>query len=177
MPTVDEAIEQLAPLQRTKDYPKNSRGMLALAEGLIRASDLTGKTMEAIVRRCADTSPYCPTDADLLTVAKDMVRIDAVIDGTYDATASQGNHASPNRVAQWRKECGPPAAFPLLYDHEKATRCHRETDELFRAAKGLGLFEGGKWAPEKTICEALRKAGYPKTAHQTEVMKAWERCA
>lgn len=177
MPTVDEALEELAPLQRTKDYPKESRGMLALAKGLIRACEVTGKTMEAIVRRCADTSPYCPTDADLLTVAKDMVRIDAVIDGTYDATANHGNHASPNRVAEWRKECGPPVAFPLDYDHEKAKRCHREYDELWRVAKGMGLCEGGRWAQDKTILAALRKAGYPKTEHQTKVMKAWEKVA
>lgn len=175
MPTVDEAVQELTPLQRTKDYPKNSGGMLALANGLIRAGDITGIAMVDIVRRCADTSPYCPTDADLLTAAKDLARIDAVIDGTYDVLANHGSHASSDQVAQWRKECGPPVPFALDYDHEKAKRCHAEYDELFRAAKNLGLFVNGKWASDAVMCEALRKAGYPKTAHQRGVMAAWER--
>ena len=57
---------------RCSNYPKEQAGIFGLAQGLVKASRITGVAQEAIVDRCADISKFCPTDADLLSVAREI---------------------------------------------------------------------------------------------------------
>ncbi len=72
MATLAEAIKLCAGFQRCMNYPKDEDGIAALARGLMRASNLIGPSMTAIVEECLSSSLYCPTDADMLGVARDL---------------------------------------------------------------------------------------------------------
>jgi len=147
---------------RCSNFPDDKFGVLGLAQGLKRASSRTGVPMERIVAECADTSVYCPTDADLLTVAR----------GIRDASKRA---VQRDPWEDWKRE--PSAPFDMHgYDHAQAAQRHRERDALWTAAKGLGMFRNGDWAPYGVICAALREAGYPKTPYQGEMLTAWEKC-
>lgn len=67
-----EALQLCASFQRCMNYPKDELGVIALARGLVRAQRLTQVLMERIVSECLETSMYCPTDADFMTVARDI---------------------------------------------------------------------------------------------------------
>lgn len=66
----DRAFDEVTSFQRCPNFPRDPKGVKALAKGLIRASEITGVAMEAIVARCAESSEYCPTDFDLLAAAR-----------------------------------------------------------------------------------------------------------
>lgn len=175
MQDIDEQLE-LTPrdlirrFHACSNYPRTDEAAcIFLAQDLAKAARLTGVTATEIVNRCGETSTFCPTGADLLAVAREIrdERKRAVARDPWE---------------DWQKEAResgtPPEPFDINgYDHAKAKRCQAEYDELWRVAKGMGLCEGGRWAQDKTILAALRKAGYPKTEHQTKVMKAWEKVA
>ena len=55
---------------RCSNYPKDRTGVLGLAQGLRSAADRFGVEMPAIVAECAESSNFCPTDHDLLEVAR-----------------------------------------------------------------------------------------------------------
>ncbi len=82
---------------RCSNWPKERLGIIGLAQALKKVSDRIGVPMTAIVARCAESSPYCPTDADLLTAARDVVRLDAVAAGTFDSTANSTNSIGRKR--------------------------------------------------------------------------------
>ncbi len=69
---VNEALELIGRLSRTKNYPKEPAGLMYLAEGLMRACAETGAPPERVVMACATTSEWCPTDADLMTAARGL---------------------------------------------------------------------------------------------------------
>ncbi len=71
MERIELALQMCAAFQRCMNYPKNEDGILALAQGLVKASDTTGVYMRKIVDECLESSMYCPTDADMLAVARD----------------------------------------------------------------------------------------------------------
>lgn len=91
---VSEAIGLVAKLDRTKKYPTSGAGLQSLAAGLMRAVEITGISGADIVAQCAVLSEWCPTDADLMTVAKDIARGNGVIQGSFDSMAmpSPGSH-------------------------------------------------------------------------------------
>lgn len=72
MERIEKAMKHCATFQRCRLYPRDDEGVIALAEGLLYASDRTGIPMERIVAECKDISSFCPTDADLLRVAFDV---------------------------------------------------------------------------------------------------------
>ena len=57
---------------RCSNYPKDRAGVLGLAQGLKKASERFSVPMEGIVRECVESSVFCPTDTDLLNVARSM---------------------------------------------------------------------------------------------------------
>jgi len=57
---------------RCSNWPSDPLGQIGLAQGLKIASDRSGISQADIVTRCRETSPFCPTDADLLRVAAEM---------------------------------------------------------------------------------------------------------
>jgi len=64
--------ELVITFSRCANYPKDRAGILALAQGLVKASRITGVPMRAIVDRCTEISQWCPTDSDLLSVAREI---------------------------------------------------------------------------------------------------------
>ncbi len=94
---ITEALDIIERLSRTKNYPRDINGLNFLAEGLTRAAGSTGVDPSRIVKACAAASEWCPTDADLLSVARDIARLDAVAAGTYDTTAGGSNSAGRHR--------------------------------------------------------------------------------
>jgi hypothetical protein len=100
MLTLDKAIEMVRVLDRTRSFPRDpeGKGVENLARGLMKASEGSRIAGNRIVERCATLSEYCPSDADLFTVAKDLAREDAVAAGTYDGTSRAGNSAGRTRL-------------------------------------------------------------------------------
>jgi|GEM_PF-4391671 len=94
---LSKAIELVSKLERTRNYPRDpeGEGVKNLARGLQKASDALKVSGALIIERCAETSEYCPTDADLFTVARDIARCNAVAEGTFDSMAGAGNHVAP----------------------------------------------------------------------------------
>lgn len=58
---------------RCSNYPKGRAGVLGLAQGLRLAADRFGVPMTTIVTECVEVSAFCPTDHDLLEVARALV--------------------------------------------------------------------------------------------------------
>ncbi len=91
MVSLTRAIELVSKLSRTKKYPTDDDGVQHLARGLQQASESASIGAGRIIDRCAQISEWCPTDAELLSVARDIAREDAVASGTFDSTATSGN--------------------------------------------------------------------------------------
>ncbi len=102
------AIELVTKLARTKKYPTTDDGVADLARGLQHASEAAKIGAGRIIDRCASISEWCPSDAELLLVAQDLAREDAVADGTYDSMASAANCAPKLSKADLEREYGPP---------------------------------------------------------------------
>jgi len=60
----------IAAFQRAPNYPRDDDGIEALISGLQRASEITGVSMKSIVSRCCLDNPRCPTDAEMMNVAR-----------------------------------------------------------------------------------------------------------
>jgi hypothetical protein len=160
--TLDEALELVAGLQRTRNYPQTEDGVITFAQGLVRASRLLDGDGRAIIERCGDTSEFCPCDADLFTVAREI----------REERRREEEKASPDQLAQWRKEYGAPVPFeaPDWYPEAKKTIARRE--ELWRLLK-LRFPQAGRkgkdWPDWRTLAKHARELGYPEYAD------AWER--
>lgn len=57
---------------RSHNFPQEETAFIALVNGLMRASKITGISPSDIVEECLQISKFCPTDFDLLSVARDM---------------------------------------------------------------------------------------------------------
>ncbi len=94
MVSLTRAIELVKKLGRTRHFPQDDAGLECLARGLQNAEQKTKIGAGRIIERCATTSEWCPTDAELLTIAKDLAREDGVVAGTFDVTLGAGNAIS-----------------------------------------------------------------------------------
>ena len=142
MGTFSDSMVLVSRLERTAGYPRSDDGVEFLARGLQKASATTGIKEARIVERCAEISRYCPTDSDLLTVAKDIARLDALAGGTFDSQAGAGNHVAAN----------PPRSCP---------KCHGTGWEIVYA---LHTFEGGQhnFVRKERITEDRANELWPK---------------
>ena len=57
---------------RCSNFPKERIGVQGLADGLKLAAKRFGVPPSRIVAECAETSGYCPTDADMIGVARSL---------------------------------------------------------------------------------------------------------
>ncbi len=96
-----EALPIIARLGRTKNFPRDEDGLNFLADGLIRAADETGANPEQIVMICATTSEWCPTDADLMTIAGQI----------RDEQKRAKEALEPSVETQWKAKYGEPKQF------------------------------------------------------------------
>ena len=65
-------IDLIAVFERCVNYPRDRAGVQALAQGLAKASQITGISAAKIVERCCEESSRCPTDAELLQTARGL---------------------------------------------------------------------------------------------------------
>lgn len=157
-------FDLIATFQRCSNYPREQLGVIALAQGLVRASETTGIGMDAIVERCAAASSFCPTDADLLTVARE-------IRDRYQQQAE----ASRNVVREWERDYGPAQSFDWRAVDRKRVEAAWERDRQLNAGirKHLGLVNGklpnGQFPDWSVMADAAEKLGYHDYA------KAWRK--
>ncbi len=67
--TEDMAVRAFS---RCQNWPKDRTGIAGLVEGLERAASRFGVPVARIITECVETSPYCPTDADLINIARGL---------------------------------------------------------------------------------------------------------
>ncbi len=151
-----EALELIGRLSRTKNYPKEPAGLMFLAEGLIRACAETRAPGQQIVMVCATTSEWCPTDHDLMTVARQI----------RDEQKRAQEALDPPIEEQWRKEYGPPKPFDWkALDTDKIKRVKKREADMLRAIKARHP-EELSWSG---MIEAAREAGY------LDYAEAWQK--
>lgn len=103
-------IDLIATFQRCANYPRDYAGVIALAQGLRKASDRYEILMQAIVDRCAETSQFCPTDAELLNAALSMR-------DTLDRALQDAN--DKKEKSEWERKHGK----PIPWTAELCLRC------------------------------------------------------
>lgn len=72
MLTIEEAIEITLKLSRQANFPDSEQGIKDLAKGLQKAVAL-GISPDQLIEACKSASPYCPTDWDMMQVARDLL--------------------------------------------------------------------------------------------------------
>jgi hypothetical protein len=97
----EKSVEELVieAFSRCSNYPKERAGVLGLAQGLRKASDKYRISVEGIVERCAENSPYCPTDAELFSTALSMR-------DELDRALKEANEKKEKR--EWEAQYGKP---------------------------------------------------------------------
>src|ERR1700722_10801548 len=107
----ENPMELIGRFSRCVNFPRDLAGMHFLAQGLAKASRDTGIAMEWVVSRCAELSEYCPTDCDLLKVAKELkIRLQD----------EQEASRKEDQERRWQNEYGQPAPFASNWDHKRA---------------------------------------------------------
>jgi hypothetical protein len=148
----------IAVFQRNKQYPRDAEGVIMLAQGLVKASEATGIAMEAIVEACRVASEYCPTDYDLLKVAREM----------KSAELEQQEHQRQATLHQrWEKECGPAKPFVMTYDKKRVDAVIQRRREMWGKLRETLKVEKSIWPAWNVLAEAAHRLGYDDYA------KAW----
>lgn len=142
--------ELVLTFARCQNYPRDQAAILLLAQGLRKASDVTGIAMELIVDRCAETSQYCPTDAELLAAGRLITE-----------EIKRKREAARDLDAELRKQYGPPKPWKPEIDPASLTAEQERTKIMKRVAKRLGIKDWNKdrhtW-PE--IYATMKDLGY-----------------
>jgi hypothetical protein len=121
-----ESLELIARFSRTKNFPRDEAGLNFLAEGLMAAVNETGAPGRQIVMVCAATSEWCPTDADLMTIARQI----------RDEQKRAQEALQPSIEKEWRQAYGPPRPFDWkTLDMEKVKRVKSRENEMLRKIK------------------------------------------
>lgn len=63
---------------RCQNWPKDRMGIAGLVEALERAAERFGVQISRIISECAQASVFCPTDADILNVARALKPADPI---------------------------------------------------------------------------------------------------
>ncbi len=157
------ALDLVAKLSRTRNYPLTEQGVTGFAESLMRAAEMFGVDGAAIVQKCADTSEFCPTDADLLNIARDL----------KEERERKERAATPSQEAEWRKQYGPPQDFAVV----PVRKSERRDDELWRKLRKKYPNAGRKgkkdWPDLLTLSKDARELGYPDYADAWEKSVKW----
>lgn len=88
-------LDMIECFSRCGNFPRTVEGIQFLAHGLVKASQETGVPMQIIVEACASMSNYCPTDAELLNVGRNIHR-----------EMSEQIEAKRDREAEWARQYG-----------------------------------------------------------------------
>ena len=157
-------LKLIAAFQRCQNYPKDDFGVQALVQGLATASRETGVQMQDITERCAKISQYCPTDADLLNVARDILA---------DRKRAEEADVERTKRAQWERDCGPARPFDWnsAVDFRRVREVAERRTRLFLEIKKLLHLPTGKWAPLDEMWAAAERLGYHDYAY------CWRRSA
>lgn len=123
--TATEGPEQAVArfFSRCSNCPKDPLGIAGLAQGLSNACEKTGIDPVELCKHCADLSEYCPTNFDLLTVAREMYA---------ERRRTQNDEEERLKIAEWKRVCGDPAPFECEADFwqtAKANIAKREVME------------------------------------------------
>ena len=151
-----EALELVARLSRTKNYPWDEAGVVYLAEGLMAAVHETCADPRLVVMVCSRDSEKCPTDSAFMAAA---IQVKAEQRRAQEAL-------EPSVTEQWRAQYGTPKPFDWkALDTEKIKRVKERDREMLGKIKA-------KYPGELTwagMIEAARELGYHDYA------EAWER--
>jgi hypothetical protein len=151
-----EALELVSRLSRTKNYPRDEAGVVYLAEGLARAASAAGVDARHIVMVCATTSEWCPTDADLVTIANQI----------RDEQRRAQEALLPPVTAQWKRKYGEPKPFDWkALDTDRIKRVKAREAEMLSAIKAKYPGELS-WAG---MIQAAKELGY------LDYAEAWEK--
>ncbi len=121
-----EALELVARLSRTKNYPKDENGVVYLAEGLMLAVKETGANPEQIIMVCRTTSEWCPTDADLMTMGRQI----------RDEQLRAKEALEPSVETQWKAKYGEPKPFDWkALDMDRLKRVKDREAKMIREIK------------------------------------------
>ncbi len=153
------AKEQAQRLGGTVNFPSGADAGVAvreLVDALERSSKGQRTFIERLVGACLETSKFCPTVADVVTVANDLREGDR-----------RKEEATRNQVSEWRKEYGEPKPFSAIKLNEVGGE-NRRRDEMYRKIKAHLRINDGKWPDWQTMAAAARELGYEDYA------KAWE---
>jgi hypothetical protein len=155
---LNSAFKIIASFQRCANYPKDSLGLQALVQGLATASRETGVQMQDITERCAKISQYCPTDADFLNVARDILA---------DRKRAEEADVERTKRAQWERDCGPAKQFNWsdAVDPKRVREVAERRTRMFREIKQLLHLPTGKWAPLGEMLAAAERLGYHDYAY------------
>lgn len=137
---------------RCPNYPKNPSEVVIFVEAIGKAVDRYGVDPEGLADRCLGLSQFCPTDFDLLTVAKEMRE-----------EVKRAEDAQRNRVAEWRREYGEPQPLKVSFDRQKV----RRDEELWRQ---LRRQFPDFWPNWMTLADAAEELGY------SDYASAWRKC-
>ena len=88
-------LDMIECFSRCGNFPRTVEGMQFLAQGLVKASQETSVPMQMIVEACASMSNFCPTDAELLNVARNIHR-----------EMTDQLEAKRDREAEWQRQYG-----------------------------------------------------------------------
>ena len=153
---VVEALGLVAVFERCSNYPRDERGVQALADGLLAAETAMLVPAAEIVARCARESTFCPTDADLLTVAREI-------------RDEHRRAEQRDETEDWRRIYGPPQPFNIARDFfARANAAHQRDAEMWAKLRQHLKVVDGKWPDWSTMARAARELGYEREA------KAWE---
>ena len=156
MVSLKRASELASRLSRTRNYPSEEAGVSGLARGLQEASNDSGIAADRIVDKCRKDSEFCPTDHDILAVARELAAQDL---------ARKTQQAQDAARVNWPKEYGPAKPFAWNeIDQDKVKRVRDRERTMYREIKAKYPGELS-WSG---MAAAARELGYDDYA------TAWE---
>lgn len=157
--------ELVAKFVRCQKYPTDVRGINDLADGLERAAQKSGITMHEIVDATLPLAQFCPTDAEFLTIARNIRD-----ERDRDADTKR------NKTSEWQRQYGKPASYEWKAEAAKiaaATKIHWKKDaemlKLMRdkaAERHVPLRKMGHLEHIRLMVECQRIVGIEVTPQQ-----------
>lgn len=163
-------LDLIERFSRCQNYPRTVEGIQFLAQGLVHAQQTTGIEMEVIVGHCATISQYCPTDHELLNVAR-SIRDERLreAESRRDQTAEWERQYGPAKPYDWRSE-----AASIMPAAREYWRKDKQRIELMRKKAREGGFNLRKlsypqWFALQVKCQ--REVGLPVTSEQEKELR------
>lgn len=159
----DPSILASEAFSRCSNWPQDRSGQIGLAQGLKLASTRFGFTMAEIISIARETSAYCPTDFDLLNIARDMRK---------RATEVVAAEAQRHQRDDWRAQYGAPVAIPVDWKTDGLAaqlRLQRDSKVREMITAKCGSWPGWAKVSWREIYECWRDLGLGLTKEQQEL--------